>query len=74
VPDHYYGEIVAAAIESDALLTPADLKQFCRGRIAGFKHPARVFSVSEWPMTSSGKILKRQLQVAVKEGRLKELT
>jgi len=74
VPDHYYGEIVAAAIESDALLTPADLRQFCRGRIAGFKHPARVFSVSEWPMTSSGKIIKRQLQVAAKEGRLKELT
>lgn len=73
VPDHYYGEIVAAAIESDSPLTPADLKTFCGGKIAGFKHPARVFSVSEWPLTSSGKIMKRQLQAAVKEGMLKEL-
>jgi len=72
VPDHYYGEIVAAAIESDMPLTPSDLKQFCRGKIAGFKHPSKVFSVSEWPLTSSGKIIKRQLQAAVREGRLKE--
>ncbi|OWJ55918.1 hypothetical protein BWU74_32810 [Paraburkholderia caledonica] len=74
VPDPYYGEIVAAAVELDSPLRFADLKEFCRGRIAGFKHPARVFAVSDWPLTSSGKIMKRHLQAAVAESRLKELT
>lgn len=72
IPDTYYGEIVAAAVESDEPLTPADLKRFCGGKIAGFKHPAKVFSVSQWPLTSSGKIMKRHLQAAVKDGMLEE--
>ena len=43
------------------------------GKIAGFKHPARVFTIVEWPMTSSGKILKRMLKSAALDGQLKEL-
>ena len=73
VPDRYYGEVVAAAVQLSEP-TPADaLRAFCHGKIAGFKHPAKLFQVSEWPMTSSGKIKKRDLQAAVGAGTLQEL-
>lgn len=70
LPDTYYGETVAAAV---ALRSPAlavDLKAFLAGKVAAFKHPVRYYRVSEWPMTSSGKIKKRDLQAAVAADRL----
>lgn len=64
VPDRYYGEIVAAAVQTLAPVTADELRAFCKGKIAGFKHPAQVFQVTQWPLTSSGKIKKRDLQAA----------
>lgn len=68
VPDRYYGEVVAAAVQLSEPTPAGTLRAFCHGKIAGFKHPAKLFQVSEWPMTSSGKIKKRDLQAAVGAG------
>jgi fatty-acyl-CoA synthase len=73
MPDPFYGEVVAAAVEFGEALSVAQIKQACVGKIAGFKHPARVFKVSQWPMTSSGKILKRELKAQAMAAQLEEL-
>jgi len=46
---------------------PDDLIAFCRGRIASFKIPRRVFVVDELPMTPSGKVQKAQLRDEARE-------
>lgn len=73
MPDAFYGEVVAAAVELAHGLTKSEIRQACVGKIAGFKHPTRLFTVAEWPMTSSGKILKRSLQAAALAAQLQEL-
>jgi fatty-acyl-CoA synthase len=62
VPDHYYGEIVGAAITLAADATAEELRAYCDGRIAKFKVPARLYRVTEFPLTASGKIRKTELR------------
>jgi fatty-acyl-CoA synthase len=64
LPNAYYGEIVAAAVSLRTSASTVALKQFLTDKVAAFKHPIRYYQVSEWPMTSSGKIKKRDLQAA----------
>jgi fatty-acyl-CoA synthase len=45
-----------------ASVTAADLMDFCRGRLAGFKIPRHVLFVQDYPMTSSGKVQKFRLR------------
>jgi fatty-acyl-CoA synthase len=45
-------------------VTPADLIQFCRERLAGFKTPKQIVIVDKLPKNASGKILKRELRDA----------
>ena len=73
LPDPYYGEIVAAAVSLGTRVAASDLKAFLSGKVAAFKHPVRYFEVADWPMTSSGKIRKRDLQGAAASSRLTEL-
>jgi fatty-acyl-CoA synthase/long-chain acyl-CoA synthetase len=64
VPDDDLGEAVMAIIEvtEGHTLSEADLIAYCRGRIANFRIPRHVRFVAEWPMTGSGKLLKRELR------------
>lgn len=62
VPDHYYGEIVGAALSLGAETTAEELRAYCDGRIAKFKVPARFYRVEEFPLTASGKIRKTELR------------
>ena len=41
---------------------PEELRDFCRGAIAGFKIPRRFFPASEFPMTASGKVQRFRLR------------
>ena len=50
---------------------PEDLREFCRGAIAGFKIPRRFFPASEFPMTASGKVQRFRLRAEAAE-RLRE--
>ena len=50
---------------------PEELRDFCRGSIAGFKIPRRFFLVGEFPMTASGKVQRFRLRAEAEE-RLRE--
>jgi acyl-CoA synthetase (AMP-forming)/AMP-acid ligase II len=64
VPDPRLTEVPVAFIirESDAKLSEQDIIGLCRGQLASFKIPRRVFFVDEFPMTGSGKIQKYLLR------------
>jgi long-chain acyl-CoA synthetase len=66
VPDDYRGETVKAfvAIRRDAAepVTPGELVEFCRARLAVYKCPRQVEIVAEIPKTPSGKLLRRLLR------------
>jgi fatty-acyl-CoA synthase len=59
-----YGEDVAAFIivHDGFNLTPEDVRDFCKDKIARYKVPRYVFFVSEYPLTGSGKIQKFRLR------------
>ncbi|HLY47740.1 MAG TPA: AMP-binding protein [Solirubrobacteraceae bacterium] len=70
VPDERYGEELMAWViarpESD--LTEAEVRDFCRGRIAHFKVPRYVKFVDSFPMTVTGKVQKfRMRELAIDE-------
>ena len=69
VPDRKYGEELMAWIktENGASLTEAEVKEFCRGRIAHFKIPRYVKFVDDFPMTVSGKVMKFKMREAAIE-------
>jgi fatty-acyl-CoA synthase len=65
-PDGYRGESVKALIvlkeESRKRLSPEDISEWARGRMAAFKVPRVVEFVEQLPKTPTGKILWRELQ------------
>lgn len=69
VPDHKYGEIVAAWIVPKPGATPTEegIRQFCRDQIAHFKVPALVRFKPELPMTVTGKPQKFVMRDAMVE-------
>jgi len=68
IPDAKYAEVPAAFVElqPDAKATEAELIEFCKKEVAGFKVPRHVRFVTEWPMSSS-KIQKFKLRTALVE-------
>jgi long-chain acyl-CoA synthetase len=64
VPDTYRGETVRAVVSlrTDAIVSAAQLIDFCRERLASYKCPREVMVVEELPKTASGKILRRKLR------------
>jgi len=65
IPDEKYGEVVGAFIRlHDAATVDADgIRDWVRGRLAGFKVPAIVDIRTETlPRTATGKVLKRDLR------------
>lgn len=75
VPDRKYGEQVMAAVvlKQGSEMSEAEVKEFCRGRIANYKIPKYVRFVDSYPMTASGKIQKFKLrEMAIRELQLEE--
>lgn len=67
-PDERYGEIVTAFIvPKDHQLTQDEVRQFLRGRIAGYKIPKKVFFIEQLPRNAAGKIMKHKLRAQVNE-------
>ncbi|MDR1526576.1 MAG: AMP-binding protein [Dysgonamonadaceae bacterium] len=64
IPSEKYGEEVGAFIilQEGARLTPEEVREFCRGKIARHKIPKYVLFVNEFPLTGSGKIQKFKLK------------
>jgi fatty-acyl-CoA synthase len=64
VPNRKYGEEVGAFIipKPGMTLTPEEVRDFCRGKIARYKTPRYISFVQSYPMTASGKIQKYKLR------------
>jgi fatty-acyl-CoA synthase len=60
VPDPVLGEVVMAFVipRAGETLTPRELRDFAKDRIANFKVPRHVEIVNEFPLTGSGKVQK----------------
>ena len=60
VPDPVLGEVVMAFVipKAGAALTPQEIRDFAKDRIANFKVPRHVEIVSEFPLTGSSKVQK----------------
>lgn len=69
VPDDFWGESVKAIVVTTAEVAPADIIEFCRGQLAGYKCPRTVDFVAALPRNASGKILKAQLREPYWQGR-----
>jgi acyl-CoA synthetase (AMP-forming)/AMP-acid ligase II len=54
-----WGEQVAAAVVVSEPVTEKELLTFCRGRLADFKVPSRLYFVDSIPKTPTGKIQRR---------------
>lgn len=56
IPDDRYGELVCAwVVAKTSTLTPEDVRDFCKDKIAHFKIPAHVILKETLPMTVTGK-------------------
>jgi len=64
VPSEKYGEEVMAFIQlkEGAKVTPEEIKEFCKGKIARYKIPRYIQFVTSYPTTANGKIQKYKLR------------
>jgi long-chain acyl-CoA synthetase len=64
VKDAYRGETVKAVISLKPgwQVTPAEIVDYCRSRMAAYKYPRMVAIVEDLPKTPTGKILRRELR------------
>jgi fatty-acyl-CoA synthase len=65
-----WGELVTAVIipKKGQTLTHEELKEYCRGKIAGYKIPKAVKLVDDIPRTFIGRVKKYELQERLKQG------
>ncbi|MCH9650131.1 MAG: AMP-binding protein [Deltaproteobacteria bacterium] len=71
-PEPLLGERVEARVvlQEKSDISPPDLEDFCRSRLAQFKVPTQIRFVTELPRSPSGKLLKRTLrQQALEEAK-----
>ncbi|HEV8523018.1 MAG TPA: hypothetical protein VGQ71_00850, partial [Terriglobales bacterium] len=64
VPDELRGQIAKAfvVLKPGAKVTPEELINHCKGKIATYKLPREVVIVNELPRTPTGKLLRRVLR------------
>jgi acyl-CoA synthetase (AMP-forming)/AMP-acid ligase II len=64
IPDDEWGESVYAIVQpkADTALGIDELREFCDGRLAGYKRPRGFELRAELPRTDAGKLLKRVLR------------
>jgi acyl-CoA synthetase (AMP-forming)/AMP-acid ligase II len=63
VPDDEFGQRLGAMVvlKPDVMVTPEELRQYVRERLARHKVPREISFVSELPRTSTGKLQRRRL-------------
>ena len=69
LPSPKWSEVALAVVvpKKGAAITEAELLDWCKGRLAGFKLPKAAVIVAEIPRNPSGKILKRVLREQYKD-------
>ncbi len=63
IPDDFLGEAICACLllEEGALVTPEEIRDWCRIALADFKVPDQVRTFEDFPTTGSGKIRRAEL-------------
>ena len=69
VPDPKFGEEVAAWIKlrEGQTASEAEMREYCKGRLAHFKIPKYIRFVDEYPMTVTGKVQKYLIRESMAE-------
>ncbi|MBV8085073.1 MAG: AMP-binding protein [Chloroflexi bacterium] len=69
IPDEEWGERVAAAVvlRAGAAAADAELMEFVRGRLGGYKTPASVVFLETLPRNDLGKLLRKDLRARYSE-------
>ena len=64
VPDKYRGEAPKSyvVLKEGQTLTPEEIIEFCRERLAAYKVPKQIEFIDSLPKTAVGKILRRELK------------
>ena len=63
IPDERSGEAVKlVVVKKDAALTEAQVLEYCKQNLTGYKHPRVVEFRTELPKTPVGKVLRRELR------------
>ncbi|MCP3168307.1 long-chain-fatty-acid--CoA ligase [Myxococcus qinghaiensis] len=63
IPDEHSGEVVKLfVVKKDPSLTEAQLMDFCREQLTGYKRPKHIEFRTDLPKTNVGKILRRELR------------
>ncbi|MDB5558824.1 MAG: long-chain fatty acid--CoA ligase [Enterovirga sp.] len=67
-PDDKSGEVVAAyVVKADPNLTEAEVREWCRERLTGYKIPRRIEFRETLPKTNVGKVLRRVLKDEIEQ-------
>ncbi len=71
VPDEKWGEAVKALIikRQGVIVSEEELINFCKTRLASYKKPKSVEFVNDFPKSTAGKVLKRELREKYWKGR-----
>ena len=69
VPDEKWGEAVTAIVQlkEGEKATPEEIREFCKGKISGYKRPKHVLFVDELPTTLIGKAHYAELRKLAKK-------
>lgn len=68
LPDAEWGQRVAAAVIRREQVTEAELEDFCRAHLAGYKWPRLIRFVQAFPTTSSGKVRRDAVRQQLLQG------
>jgi fatty-acyl-CoA synthase len=71
VPDEKWGEVPKALVvlKPNAVVTEAELIEFCRSHLSHYKCPRSIEFVDSLPKTGTGKILKKELRKKYWQGK-----
>ncbi len=65
IPHEKWGEAVHAIVivKDGEMVTSEEIKEYCKGQIAGYKCPVSInFRTEPFPLSGAGKVLKRELR------------
>jgi acyl-CoA synthetase (AMP-forming)/AMP-acid ligase II len=64
IPDPEWGQEVCAVlvIKKGEDVDPAEIMEYCRARLAGFKRPRSIFFIDALPRNHMGKVLRKELR------------
>lgn len=67
LPDAYFGQRIVAVISGETM-DPKILADHCAQMLGKYKIPKQFYHIRSWPMTSSGKISRGQVETSVISG------